>query len=287
MRDQAENLRLRLQRINKEAKVIAVISGKGGVGKSNFSLNFSLTLAEQNNRVLLFDMDIGMGNIDILLGANSKYTIIDIFNNDNTIHDIINEEMGNFSYISAGTAFSNVFKLSEERVNYFLHQIQLITQNYDYIIFDMGAGITEENLNILMAVDEIFVITTPEPTAIMDAYAVMKHVCIKKFQADFSVVINRITSEKEGQMTFQRLYQTMSQFLKKEIRLLGMLPEDKNVLKAVRAQVPFIKFNANAKASNAMNKIATQYINQGILNKQEEKPSSTFISKLRKFFLER
>lgn len=285
MRDQAENLRLRLQRVNQEAKVIAVISGKGGVGKSNFSLNFSLTLAKLNKRVLLFDLDIGMGNIDILLGATSGNTIIDIFNNHHTIHDIINEETGNFSYISAGTAFSNVFKLNEDKVNYFLSQIQLIMQNYDYIIFDMGAGMTQENVNLLLSVDDIFVITTPEPTAIMDAYAAMKQVCMRRSQSDFFVMVNRIISSKEGQMTFERLYHTMSQFLKKEISLLGMLPEDKNVLKAVRAQVPFVRYNAKAKASTAICDIANRYVMKN--GSYVQQSSSPFIAKLKRFFLER
>lgn len=285
MKDQAENLRLKLQQANNSAKVIAVISGKGGVGKSNFSLNFSLSLASENKRVLLFDMDIGMGNIDILLGANTNHTIIDIFNNELSIHDIINKESANFSYISGGTAFSNLFTLSEDKFEYLLNQLQLIIQDYDYILFDMGAGISEENLNILMAVDDIFVITTPEPTAMMDAYAVMKHICLKRFQAEFLVVINRINSEKEGKVTYQRLYNTMSQFLKKEIKYLGMIQEDKNISKAVSAQTPLIKYNSNSKASIAIEKITNQYMNSAKVNHAQQ--SSTFISKLKKFFLER
>lgn len=285
MRDQAEGLRLRLQRLSSEAKTLAVVSGKGGVGKSNFSLNFALHLAKENKRVLLFDMDIGMGNIDILLGTTSKYTIIDIFNSDFSINDIINVVTENFCYISGGTAFTNFFKFDHDKINYLLNQIQLIMPNFDYFIFDMGAGLTEENLRFLLSVDDIIVITTPEPTAIMDSYAAMKHICLNRFQVNLSIIVNRITSSKEGNVTYQRLSNAMSQFLKKDVTLLGLIPEDKDITKAVSLQTPITYFNEHSKGSTAIKRIVNRYIAKIDMNQDQK--SSTFISKLRKLFLER
>jgi flagellar biosynthesis protein FlhG len=287
MRDQAESLRLRLLKMQgrKEAKVMAIVSGKGGVGKSNFSLNFAINLARKGHGVLLFDMDIGMGNIDILLGQSGKVSFIDIFQPGMSIYDIIKHGPEGVAYISGGSGLSTLFKLDTEKLNFLLNQLERLSLEYDYIIFDMGAGITEDTLQFLLSVHEIFVITTPEPTAMTDAYSMMKFICSRANNADFYLVVNRAHSKVEGINTLNRLSQVMKQFLQKEIVKLGFLPDDRSVNKAVSRQMPFSVFDSKSKISIALSELTETYL-KGPDRVEKEKPSS-FISKLRHYFSER
>jgi len=288
MKDQAETLRMMVKQSNEEArtKAIAVISGKGGVGKSNFSLNFSLMLSRRGFNVLLFDMDIGMGNIDILLGQSSNITIVDMFNKGLSLRDLIRKGPDNLSFIAGGTGLTKIFEMDIEKVQYFVEQIQKISLEYDYIIFDMGAGISEDRLQFLMSVHEIIVITTPEPTAITDAYATIKYIHLQDKNIPFYLVVNRAGTEKEGSDTLARLTKVIKQFLGREITKLGMLPEDRTVSKAVVKQTPFLLLDPSTKISRAMRDMVERYIANSF---ETEKPSTSFsfIAKLRQFFLER
>ncbi len=282
--DQAERLRERLNSLKSQAKSIAVMSGKGGVGKSNFSLNFSLALQKENKRVLLFDLDIGMGNIDILIGESSTYSIVDFFNKNLFLTDIISTGPSGLEYISGGTGLGTIFKLDEEKFRIFLQQLELLFKVYDYIIFDMGAGISEDSLRFLLSVDEIIVITTPEPTSMTDAYAAIKNVCINQSTIPFSIVVNRAFNKKVGETTFIRLEQTVNQFLNRRISLLGTIPDDSSIMKAVIEQKPFILFQPSCQASKALSTISKNYLNKKIQD-IEVLDNSPFISKLRNFFM--
>ncbi|HZG61074.1 MAG TPA: MinD/ParA family protein [Anoxybacillus sp.] len=288
MRDQAESLRMLLNRMDKETKTkaIAVISGKGGVGKSNFSLNFSLMLSKRGFNVLLFDMDIGMGNIDILLGQSSHVSIIDMFNKGLSIRNLIKKGPENLSFIAGGTGLTKIFTMNQEKVNYFIDQLQSVSHEYDYMIFDMGAGISEDRLQLLMAVHEIFVITTPEPTAITDAYATMKYIHMLEKNIPFYLIVNRAQTDKEGRETLIRLTNAMKQFLGKEITKLGMLPEDRAVSKAVARQTPFLLLDPATKVSRAIVEITDRYLSKNT-DAEITTHSFNFFTKLRRFFLER
>src|ERR1700730_163503 len=148
MKDQAQNLRLRLDKLKtrKQTKAISVISGKGGVGKSNFSLNFSISLSQKGKTVLLFDMDIGMGNIDILMGNTTSKNIVHFFEEGLSIQDVITKGPADISYIAGGTGLSKIFQLDNEMVDHFFIEFEKILEDYDYIVFDMGAGISEDSV---------------------------------------------------------------------------------------------------------------------------------------------
>lgn len=282
--DQAERLRERLKNLKSHAKSVAVMSGKGGVGKSNFSLNFSLALQNENKRVLLFDLDIGMGNIDILIGDSSKYSIVDFFNKDLTLTEIITSGPNGLDYISGGTGLGAIFKLDEEKFQRFLVQLDLLFKVYDFIIFDMGAGISEDSLRFLLSVDEIIVITTPEPTSMTDAYAAIKNVCVNHPTIPFSLVVNRVFNKRVGESTYKRLEQTISQFLSRQVTLLGTIPDDATIMKAVIEQKPVILFQPNCQASKALRTISKDFLNRKSVD-VEEINSTPFIWKLKNFFM--
>lgn len=282
--DQAQRLRERLNSLKTEAKSIAVMSGKGGVGKSNFSLNFSLALQKENKRVLLFDLDIGMGNIDILIGESSPYSIVDFFNQDMLLSEIISSGPNGLDYISGGTGLGVIFSLDEEKFQRFLQQLELLFKLYDYIVFDMGAGISEDSLRFLLSVDEIIVITTPEPTSMTDAYAAIKNVCVNNKLIPFSIVVNRAFNKKVGELTYKRLEQTINQFLHREVSLLGIIPDDSTIMKAVIDQKPFTLFQPSCQASKALVMISKNYL-QMKNTIEEVQDEASFISKLKHFFM--
>ncbi|PUF88982.1 MULTISPECIES: MinD/ParA family protein [unclassified Geobacillus] len=289
MRDQAESLRLRLNRRNEQSatKAIAITSGKGGVGKSNVSLNFSIMLSKRGFRVLLLDMDIGMGNIDILLGQSSHATVIDLFYERFSLYELIKNGPENISFIAGGTGLANIFTMDEEKVDFFLTQLQLVSEQYDYLIFDMGAGISEDRLRLLKAVHEIFIVTTPEPTAMTDAYAMMKYVHMQEKNIPFYVIVNRAQTDQEGRDTLRRLKSVAKQFLNKDIIPLGVLPEDRSVYKAVVRQTPFLLFDPASKISRAMYMLTDRYLSARAMDEERVQRSFNFFARLRHFLLER
>ena len=285
MHDQAELLRQRI-RNNKDfpvAKVIAVVSGKGGVGKSNFSLNFSIGLAKQNKKVLIMDIDVGMGNINILIGQPGRYTIADHFNEGIPLRRAISSGPEGVHYIPGGTGLTDLFRMDQKQFNQFSYQFQSILEDYDYIILDMGAGITEQSMQFIIPANELIFITTPEPPAITDAYSMMKYL-VGRTEAPFYLLCNRATSRKEGNEVIIRLKKAAQQFLHKEIFMLGVLPDDKTVQKAVIRQIPFILFNPIAPSSDALYKIIDRYM--GTTDRETNQPVS-FMKKMKSFLFER
>src|SRR5699024_8869066 len=263
---QAANLRRQMKKRHqtKQAKTISVVSGKGGVGKSNFILNFAIKLSERQQSVLILDLDIGMGNIDILLGLQAKYSIVQMYENKWPIHDIIEKGPNSISYIAAGSGLSEIFNQDDSMFDYFLEQFSEIINEYDYIFFDMGAGVTDVSLSYILATDECFVVTTPEPTAMMDAYSMIKHIDQYNQELPFYLLINRVDSTKEGKLVINRLQKVSEQFLAKSLTALGLVPFDKKVSKAVIAQVPFTLYDPATKASRAVDQIARQYLSDTI-----------------------
>ncbi|GAA0461382.1 MinD/ParA family protein [Alkalibacillus silvisoli] len=283
MRDQAYNLRQRMKLQEKQSKTIAIFSGKGGVGKSNFALNFSMELIEKGNKVLIFDLDIGMGNIDILLGLQSRKSIMTMLEKKLQISDIIEVGPNNLSYVAAGTGLSDFFHLDEQGHTYFMEQLQSIINSYDYIIFDLGAGMNEEHLAFIEAADESIVVTTPEPTSITDAYAAIKRVIVhtQRQKLKLSLMVNRVSNQEEGQFTYNKLHAVVSKFLQHELHLFGMLPEDSNIREAVKEQKPFTLFNKKTKASKAIKKLVENYPSvETDFNKSEHK----FVDRLKSIF---
>lgn len=288
MEDQAERLRTRLrqQHLNTQTKTIAVISGKGGVGKTNFSLNFCLSLKKKGHSVLLIDMDIGMGNIDILMGVSSTYSIADFFSNKVSLKEVITEVPRGIHYISGGTGLTQLTKISQEGMNDFFDQFSLLLGDYDYVLLDMGAGMNENALSFILAVDEVMVITTSEPTSITDAYAAMKYIILKDNEIPFFMIVNRTKSEKEGMETYNRISKVLNHFLEKKAIFLGVIPDDPIIPQSVIQQTPFIQVSEKASASKALNRLVENYCEQAF-----EQPNylskQNFITKLKRILFER
>jgi len=288
MNDQAESLRLKLTKMaaGSRTKAIAVVSGKGGVGKSNFSLNFSLSLVKSGSSVLLLDMDIGMGNIDILMGRSSGKTIVDFLQGSSSLKEVVLNGFGGIDYIAGGSGLSQLVKMEEDQVSFLIQELEALLGKYEYVIFDMGAGINEESLRFLLSADEIFVVTTPEPTSIMDAYATMKFLHLANPELPFFLIANKSPSPKEGEETLKRLSNVLKKFLSFEPIKLGIIPEDRSIQQAVSRQIPFLELNPKSSASKALTDLAERY-KQNKLQDTQQVTSLPFVSKLKKFLFER
>lgn len=284
MRDQAESLRMKMQQSHSLGKSIAVVSGKGGVGKSNFTTNFSSTLVSYGKKVIIVDMDIGMGNIHILLGKSSRNSLKDYLQGEVTLQDVIFEGPNGLHYISGGTGLAGVLEWSDLMFERLLNAFVKLQTNYDYILFDMGAGATNWSLDLLVAVEDIIVVTTAEPTSITDAYSMMKYIHYKDQEKNFYLLCNRVLTSEEGTDTLYRLKQTMSRFLAKDVTILGSLPEDKIVRQAVKRQVPFSILFPNASITKTLREITYRYMEGKVKEVTIPNQTNKFISKLKSIF---
>lgn len=265
MNDQAEALRqLVRQRANaelqKHTRFISVASGKGGVGKSNFSLNFALALQRLGKKVLLLDADIGMANIDVLMGLSTKYNLYHLIKNEKTIWDIISLGPQGLHYIAGGSGLIDLVRLSEKEIVRFADEISKLQGQYDFVIFDTGAGLSKETAQFITASDETIVVTTPEPTSITDAYALIKMVNSFENNQVFQLIVNRCMDAEEGYQTSEKLSSVASKFIGITIPLLGIIQDDHQVTKAVKKQTPMIMLYPESAASKAITQIARKYL---------------------------
>ncbi|MDQ0193472.1 MinD/ParA family protein [Paenibacillus wynnii] len=268
MMDQAQSLRQLVSSQDSKrsndgevsARIITVCSGKGGVGKSNFTLNFALSLKAMGKRVLLFDADIGMANIDVLMGVTAKYNLYHLLKREAEIEQIIQLGPGSLPFIAGGSGMDELFSLSEADLNYFTTQIEQIADQMDFILFDTGAGLSKETMKFITSADDCLVVTTPEPTAITDAYALMKVVHKSHPEVSFKLIVNQAGDEKEAISTSDRIRLAADRFLQLDLPFLGYISADTHVVQAVKKQIPFSMAFPNSSASKDIQRLAYSYL---------------------------
>ncbi|GIO41833.1 MinD/ParA family protein [Paenibacillus apis] len=243
------------------ARIITVTSGKGGVGKSNFTLNFALALKSLGCKVLVFDADIGMANIDVLMGVRPRYSLYHLLKGERNIQEIVELGTNGLPFIAGGSGMADLFTLSESDLNFFTAQIERIAGEMDFIIFDTGAGLSKETLKFITAADECLVVTTPEPTSITDAYALIKVVRGQEEDVSFRLVINRVTDEAEARQVAEKISLVAQQFLKMEIPTLGHMSDDSHVMQAVKRQIPFSAAYPGCVAAKDIQSLAMKFLN--------------------------
>lgn len=295
MNDQAAKLRQRMvQAIDQSrnetgarqhlslARTIAVVSGKGGVGKTNISVNFALELARNRKKVMLLDMDLGMGNVHIILGQQPKFSLKDYLVGNALIEETITPYNTHLDYIAGGSGLDDIIEWTDEIVERLMIVFDEMQKTYDYIIFDMGAGATKRTIELIGAVDDIIVVATPEPTSITDAYSMMKYIVMNDFDKPLHIITNRVQNNKQMKQVSHRLQYAMKNFLKKETVVLGNLQEDPLMTEAVIAQKPFTELKPNATLSKQLTQITQAFIGNPF--ERVEEPNH-FIQKLKGFFM--
>ncbi len=247
---------------------IAITSGKGGVGKTNFSLNFALSLKQINKEVLLVDADLGLANIDILLGITPNLTLSKYFSDNLSLKDIIYKGPERLNILPAKNGLENIANLSENQLIKFIKDFSELELYYDYIIFDTSAGIRIQTTSFVLSSKECFVLITPEPTSIVDAYSMIKIIVKKQPAKTINIIVNMAKSEQEAITTFNNVAELAKKFLKKTLFFYGYLPYDNDVIKAVKSQVPVLQLNNNSKFSKNLLSIRDNWLSKQNFNKK-------------------
>lgn len=271
MLDQASSLRKLMENNNNykesKAKIITITSGKGGVGKSNLVINIAIALQQEGKKVLIFDADIGMGNDDILLGIFPKYNIYDLLEKNLNIEEIIVEGPLGVGLLSGGSGINKIEELSQNQRSLFLNKLMSLDK-YDYILMDTGAGISKNVMAFIAACDELIITTTPEPTALTDAYALLKASKHYGLKDKASVIVNKCFTENEGDDTFKKFKAASKKFLNVDLNFLGCVLDDKKLEEAVRERIPVLIRYPSTKASRSIYSIGKNILGVSNINKK-------------------
>lgn len=257
--DQAQQLRniikMNSQQNRPLARVITVTSGKGGVGKSNVSINLAIQLRNLGQRVIILDADFGLANIEIMFGTVPKHNLCDLIYQGKDITEIITWGPGGVGFISGGSGIAGLSNLNREYLTYIIQNLAKLDSIADVIIVDTGAGISDAVLEFLVASGEILLVTTPEPTSITDSYSLLKalnrHPRYDRSMTQIKVIANRVEKPEDGRGLYQKLNAVVSRYLKLPIEYLGAIPQDPQLMQAVMQQMPVSLQNPNAKSARA------------------------------------
>jgi len=298
MMDQAEKLRqaidslkmkqsslqseIAVPAVAKTAKVITVTSGKGGVGKTNITLNMAIALSEMGYRVVILDADFGLANIDVLLGLAPRFTLVDVVQNRKSILEVITEGPCNIKFISGGSGVEELVKLDKDQVDRFIKNIGILDRLFDIVLIDTGAGLSENVMSFVMSADEVLLVTTPEPTSITDAYAMIKMISNRDRRKVIRLIINRAESAREANDIFSKLSLVAEKFLSIKLHPLGYVLEDDYVTKAVKRQQPFSIVYSKSNASRNIKAISERIMNSGAdgINNESGTGIRSFINRL-------
>jgi len=217
-------------------KVLSVTSGKGGVGKTNIVANLAYALTERGLRVLVLDADLGLGNIDVLLGLNPLYTLHDVLRGDATLEEVLISGPGGMRILPAPSGQVELTNLSEADRLRFLSAIDDLEEDVDVFLIDTGAGIASNVCFFNMAAQEVYVVTNPEPTALTDAYALIKVMSREYGEKSFKLIVNEVSGEREAVSIFSHLTAVCDRFLNIRLELAGFVPVDAKLTRAVRDQ---------------------------------------------------
>ena len=260
-------------------RIIAITSGKGGVGKTNIAVNMAIAYAQLGKKVILIDGDLGMANVNVLLNVVPQYNLMHVINKKKTMKEIILDTEFGIKFIAGANGFSKIANLNVEELEYFAKQFSTLG-NADIIIIDIGAGIANNVLQFVAAADEVYVVTTPEPTAITDAYGIIKIITteIVDRQVNLKLLVNRVHSADEGRRIADRIITIVGQFLGYKVDYIGFVYDDPAVQASVIRQKPFMIVNPTSKPSSCLKHVV------GKIEKTEA-PENEGVSNFLKKFL--
>ncbi len=264
-------------------KFVTVSSGKGGVGKTSFIINYAIALASLGKRVVLFDADLGMANVDVLLKASTRYSIVDVIEGSKEIRNVITEAPGGIHIIAGGSGMQELASLSTPQFYRITNGFSYLENNYDYVLIDTGAGLSRNVTDFIFASEETIIITTPEPHAITDAYSIIKVILEKNRRVHLKLIVNKCENQQEGREVLYRISNVVKNFLNSSITPLCYLMETKIVGRSIREQVPFVISHPGSDIAKCIMSLAQNDVCENG-TKQEDGVLSTFVSRFRRLF---
>ncbi|MDR0719543.1 MAG: MinD/ParA family protein [Treponema sp.] len=262
-----------------KSRIITVTSGKGGVGKTNVSVNMALAYARLGKKVVVMDADLGLANVNVMLNMIPKYNLYHVIRKQKTMKEIMVDTDYGISIVAGASGFSKIADLSEEERQNFINELEALS-NFDIIIIDTAAGVSRNVLDFVAAADDAVIITTPEPTAITDAYGIIKIIATEwdSLNMGLKLVVNRVKSYAEAKRVADRMTNIAGQFLNLKMDYLGCIFDDIAVSQAVLRQRPFMVVDPKCKAS-----LCVQHI-VGRMEKSELKERGGFGSMIKRLF---
>ncbi|HPL53057.1 MAG TPA: MinD/ParA family protein [Bacillota bacterium] len=299
MKDQAERLREIIDSIKNYkddeksagvltekpgSRVIAVTSGKGGVGKTNFTVNLAIKFAQNGLRVVIIDADLGLANVDVVMGKMSRYNLSDVINSNKDILEILEEGYEGVKFVSGGSGVQELVKLNKTQLVDLLMKLGKLDEEADIILIDTGAGLSENVISFVHAAKEVILLTTPEPTSITDAYALIKTITQRDKAKMIKVVVNRADSAAEAFNILDKLNIVTQKFLGVRLQKLGYILNDASVARAVKIQQPFVISFNRSEASRNLNDIALTLMENKEFSSVSVSGIKMFINKLTSLF---
>jgi flagellar biosynthesis protein FlhG len=236
------------------SRIITVTSGKGGVGKTNISLNLALYLAEEGHRTCLFDADMGLANVDIMLGIYPSLTLEDVILEKKSIRDIIIKDYMGIDIVPGSSGIERLADPKPEELKFLINELSGL-EGYDFLILDTSAGISKNVVSFCMASSEMILVVTPEPTSLTDAYALLKVLSLNGFKNSVMVAVNQCKGIEVSGLVFTKFKATVEKYLPLKILPLGTILADDHVSDAVKKQKPFISLYPNSNASKGIKNI--------------------------------
>ncbi|MFM2152321.1 MAG: hypothetical protein RL199_756 [Pseudomonadota bacterium] len=259
--DQAQSLRNLMQPKSEASplRVVAVTSGKGGVGKTNLSANLSILAAKAGKRVLVIDADLGLANVEILLGLAPRHHVGDLIDRSVSLENVLSTGPHGVCVLPAGSGVQTLTSLDDDQKMRLIHALDPLEDRFDLVIVDTGAGIGDNVLFFAGAAQEAILLVSPEPTSLTDAYATVKVLSQQMGVRHFNVVVNPAPHEMAARDIFRKLTRVTDRFLSTEMRYLGFLPHDDNLHRSVMAQRPLVDLYPHSPATRSLVSIAERF----------------------------
>lgn len=258
MANQALNLHALADIGRPSATVLAVTSGKGGVGKTNIAANLAICLAAANKRVLLLDADLSLANLDLVLDIRSKYNISHVISGSKSMEEIIQVGPKGLQIVCGASGLDRLADISEGEQHRLMEHLCRLQQETDTILIDTAAGISRSVISFCLAADRVLVVTTPEATAMADSYGMIKVLVRKGYRGPINLVVNMAQSAAEGKQTYQRMANVAQRFLQTNVYYAGTLLKDERLCAAVRSRTPVVLAYPRAEISTSLAALAAR-----------------------------
>lgn len=247
-----------LKDTSRQAKVLAIASGKGGVGKTNISANLSICFARAGKRVLLLDADMSLGNLDVILNIQSKFNISHVLFGQRQLDEVIHHGPHGIDILCGASGIENLANLTEFQQSRLIQNMDRLQDNADIIVIDSAAGIGKSVVGFCMASDHVLIVTTPDATAMTDAYGMIKVLAANDFEGHMSLVVNMADTQAQAKRTYLQIAKVAKQFLGLTIYYAGSVLFDPNLVSAVRARTPVITAYPRSQASASIRMLASR-----------------------------